>query len=86
MLGEKWSIYWNEYASDTYLYGSEIEFHKKDDVEFINRLMPPGTVIKQWYSKTNFQMQHIELTICYSAVEWLSDSCPSHSSISIKAP
>lgn len=60
MLGEKWTIYWNEYASDTYLYGSEIKFHKKDDVEFLNRLMPPGTVIKQWYSKTNFQMQHIE--------------------------
>ena len=22
--------------------------------------MPPGTVIKQWYSKTNFQVQRIE--------------------------
>lgn len=60
MTGEKWIIYWNEYASDTYLYGSEIEFHQKDDVEYHNRLMPPGTVIKQWYSKTNFQMQRIE--------------------------
>lgn len=60
MTGEKWTIYWNEYASDTYLYGSEIEFHQKDDVEYRNRLMPPGTVIKQWYSKTNFQMQRIE--------------------------
>lgn len=60
MLGEKWTIYWNEYASDTYLYGSEIVFHKKDDVEFKNLLMPPGTVIKQWYSKTNFQAQRIE--------------------------
>lgn len=60
MIGEKWSIYWNEYVSDTYLYGSEIKFHKKDDIEFTNRLMPPGTIIKQWYSKTNFQMQHIE--------------------------
>ena len=60
MLGEKWTVYWNEYSSDTYLYGSEIEFHKKDDVEFRNLLMPPGTVIKQWYSKTNFQAQRIE--------------------------
>ena len=60
MSGAKWTIYWNEYSSDTYLYGSEITFHKKDDVEFKNRLMPPGTVIKQWYSKTNFQMQKIE--------------------------
>lgn len=60
MSGAKWTIYWNEYSSDTYLYGSEISFHKKDDVEFRNLLMPPGTVIKEWYSKTNFQMQKIE--------------------------
>lgn len=60
MTGEKWTIYWNEYASDTYLYGSEIQFHQKDDVEYLNRLMPPGTIIKQWYSKTNFQLQRIE--------------------------
>ena len=60
MVGEKWMIYWNEYSSDTYLYGAEIEFHKKDDVEYRNLLIPPGTVIKQWYSKTNFQAQRIE--------------------------
>ena len=60
MAGEKWMIYWNEYSSDTYLYGAEIEFHKKDDVEYRNLLIPPGTVIKQWYSKTNFQAQRIE--------------------------
>ena len=56
----KWKIYWTEYSADTYLYGSEIIYHKKDDVEFKNLLMPPGTIIKQWYSKTNFQMQKIE--------------------------
>lgn len=60
MTDEKWEIYWNEYASDTYLYGSEITFHKKDDVEYLNPLMPPGTVIKEWYSKTNIQTQRIE--------------------------
>ena len=60
MTGEKWTIYWNEYSSDTYLYGSKIQFRAKNDVEFENLLMPPGTVIKQWYSKTNFQMQRIE--------------------------
>ena len=63
MLGEKWMVYWSEYASDTYLFGSKIQFHKKDDVEFENLLMPPGTIIKQWYSKTNFQMQKIEPTL-----------------------
>lgn len=63
MLGEKWTIYWSEYSADTYLYGSDILFHKKDDVEFKNLLMPPGTIIKQWYSKTNFQLQKIEPTL-----------------------
>lgn len=60
MAGAKWTIYWTEYSADTYLYGSEVTYHKKDDVEFKNLLMPSGTVIKQWYSKTNFQMQKIE--------------------------
>lgn len=56
----KWKIYWNEYASDTYLYGSEVNFIAKDNVSFKNELMPPGTVIKKWYSRTNFQAQRIE--------------------------
>lgn len=60
MAGAKWTIYWNEYSADTYLYGSEIIYHKRDDVEFQNLQMPPGTIIKQWYSKTNFQLQKIE--------------------------
>ncbi|MDO5403771.1 MAG: accessory Sec system protein Asp3, partial [Eubacteriales bacterium] len=60
MVGESWKIRWNEYSSDTYLYGSKITFHTRDDVEFRNLLMPPGTIIKQWYSKTNYQMQRIE--------------------------
>ena len=60
MIGEKWKIYWSEHSSDTYLYGSEIWYHKIDDVEFENLLMPPGTIIKQWHSKTNYQAQRIE--------------------------
>lgn len=60
MIGEQWTIYWNEYSSNTYLYGSEIIYHKMDDVEFKNELMPAGTMIKQWYSKTNYQGQRIE--------------------------
>ena len=55
-----WSIYWNEDSSDTYLYGSEVEFIAKNNVHFKNELMPPGTVIKQWYSLTNYQAQRIE--------------------------
>lgn len=58
--GEVWKIYWNEYAVYTYLYGSELFFHAKDDIEFRNELMPPGTVIKRWFSKVNYQMMRIE--------------------------
>lgn len=60
MTGEQWTIYWNEYSSDTYLYGSRITYHKMDDVEFENERMPSGTQIKQWYSRTNYQAQRIE--------------------------
>ncbi len=60
MTGESWKIYWNEYVKDAYIYGSEIFFHAKDHVEFKNELMPPGTVIKRWYSKVNYQMMRIE--------------------------
>lgn len=63
MNGETWKIYWNEYTKSAYLYGSEVIFHSKNDVEFKNELMPPGTVIKIWYSKTNYQMMRIEPTL-----------------------
>ncbi len=56
----RWTIYWNEYSADTYLYGSEVEYVARDEVHFKNVLMPPGTVIKQWYSLTNYQAQRIE--------------------------
>lgn len=55
-----WTVYWNGHSNDTYLYGSTILFHDKADVEFLNNMMPPGTVIKKWYSKTNYQVQHEE--------------------------
>jgi len=55
-----WTIYWNEYSSDTYLYGSSVDYIAKNNVHFKNELMPPGTVIKQWYSLTNYQAQRIE--------------------------
>ena len=60
---KQWTIYWNEYASDTYLYGSEIEFRSQDDVVFQNALIPPGTAIKTWYSMVNFQAGRIEPTL-----------------------
>lgn len=63
MTEEKWIIYWSEHASDTYLYGTELHFLSKHQVMFLNPLMPPGTIIKQWYSKTNYQIQKIEPTL-----------------------
>lgn len=60
MAGQSWKIYWNEYAKDTYSYGTELFFHEKDDIYFKNQLMPPGTVIKRWFSKVNYQMRRIE--------------------------
>lgn len=63
MTGESWKIYWREYSASTYLYGTELIFHAKDDVEFNNRLMPPGTIMKEWFSKTNYQSTNIEPTL-----------------------
>ena len=42
------------------MYGTEICFHARDDIEFKNELMSPGTVIKRWFSKVNYQMARIE--------------------------
>jgi len=61
--GEKWNIYWADNMSDAYIYGSEVFFHSKDDVELRNSLMPAGTVIKSWFSKTNYQAKRIEPTL-----------------------
>ena len=60
MAGQSWKIYWNEYAKDAYIYGTELTFHAKDHVEFRNELMPPGTVIKRWFSKVSYQLTRIE--------------------------
>ena len=61
--GRKWIIYCSDYMSDAYIYGSEVKFNAKDDVEFKNNLMPAGSVVKSWFSKTNYQAQRIEPTL-----------------------
>lgn len=63
MADKAWYVYWNDYAKDTFINGSEIFFHGKDDVEFKNDFMSPGTVIKKWHSKTNFQIDKVEPTL-----------------------
>lgn len=57
-----WNIYWNDYSFNSYLYGSKIEFNNRD-VKFSNSLMSPGSIIKTWYSKVNFQEKRVEPTL-----------------------
>lgn len=63
MTGESWKIYWNEYGKDTYVYGSEIYFHSREDIEYRNELIQPGAVIKSWFSKVNYQAMRVEPTL-----------------------
>ncbi|MDD6351463.1 MAG: accessory Sec system protein Asp3 [Lachnospiraceae bacterium] len=58
-----WRIFWNNYFYESYLYGSKVDFVKKDEVHYKNDLMPPGTVIKTWRSRTNFQADKTEPTL-----------------------
>lgn len=55
-----WTVYWTEWGAEAYLYGSKICFHARDDVEFENALMPPGTVIKTWHSMVDYQERRFE--------------------------
>ena len=55
-----WKVNWKDQLADTYTYGSEIIFNADGSVSFSNELMPPGTVIHRWYSKTNYQAKRIE--------------------------
>jgi accessory secretory protein Asp3 len=57
---KSWIVYWTEYGADAYLYGAEISFHAKDDVEYSCALMPAGTIIKTWHSMVNFQEKRLE--------------------------
>lgn len=48
-------ITWNYESGDSYLFGSKINYIAPDCVEFDNYLLPPGTDIRTWRSKMNFQ-------------------------------
>lgn len=45
MYGDTWQVRWKEFLSDSYVYGSKIEFNEDGSVSYKNRLMPPGTVV-----------------------------------------
>ncbi|MBQ1901397.1 MAG: accessory Sec system protein Asp3 [Lachnospiraceae bacterium] len=60
---KKWVVYWYGYTNHTYMYGSVVDFHSVDDVEYKNALIPPGTVIKTWKSQAKYQMERVEPTL-----------------------
>lgn len=60
MIGDTWTIRWREVLSNSYAAGSVIKINKDNSIYYANRLMPPGTVIHTWYSKTNYQAMRIE--------------------------
>ena len=53
-------VYWDGFAHSTYLYGSKVYFEQNRYVHYENEMMPPGTVIKKWYSEVNYQAQRTE--------------------------
>lgn len=63
MILQSWVVRWSNFGANAFLYGSRIHYISKDDVEFENALMPSGTVIKEWFSKTNFQRDKVEPTL-----------------------
>lgn len=46
--------------TESYGYGSDIEFMLDLSVRYKNRLMPPGTVIHRWFARTNYQANRVE--------------------------
>lgn len=50
-------IGWGEDYNDTYGYGAEIRFQDKGRVHYASPMMPSGSRIKSWRSKTNFQAE-----------------------------
>ena len=58
-----WTIFWPRYNSKTYIYGSKIEVYKNGEIDFENPLMPPGTIINEWFSKTTYYIHRFEPTL-----------------------
>lgn len=46
-------VYWRQMNASTFMFGSKVTF-EEDGVLFSNRLMPSGTLIHEWYMRTNF--------------------------------
>lgn len=60
MIIQSWNIFWNDFAQGTFLNGAQIEYKSKNEVVYENPLMPSGSVIKEWLSRTNYQKHKTE--------------------------
>ena len=60
MKNKAWKVVWNEDTFGTYLYGSKIWFHSREDIEIENDMLNTGTVIKEWFSKVNYKKLRTE--------------------------
>lgn len=47
-------IFWENQATNSYFYGSLIQFHSDKSVTFKNELMPSGSAINEWFSQTTY--------------------------------
>lgn len=56
-------ITWDYESGVSYLYGSKINYIAPDCVEFENNFLPPGTDIRSWRSKMNFQSNKMGNTL-----------------------
>ena len=55
-----YSVRWDNFANESYLYGSKIIFENDGTVRFCNHLMPPGQIIRKWQSSLNYQAKRHE--------------------------
>lgn len=52
---KNWIIHWDYQMGDSFLFGSEINLIAPDFVKYENKLLPPGTDLRIWKSKIDFQ-------------------------------
>ncbi len=52
-----WLVYWDETVQDSYAYGSTVSFAWDGSVTFENEGMPPGFVIREWHSYSDYRMR-----------------------------
>ena len=54
IINQRESISWGE-VQGTFMYGSEIIYHKGKHISLSNPLVPSGEILKTWFSSVNYQ-------------------------------